>query len=417
MGHSSDFLSVKHLESGIDEVLALLAEEGALEAQRPPHPSEANAEAVRGVVSRVFPDGVRFTLNLISQAPGAAGSGIWLHWVEELPLHAQPPCDPEVDWEALRAWEARLPCPQVFCLDVDLFAASRPKHLFNLWSAKGEGQKKTDPDLRKIRSVLEKYAQPRLILPKSRAAACRDDCIALAAVFASKAACLRIDCDLSTFFRNYCSTQFYAAFDRRFRRHGNRGSLPTGEWHSVIDRAFDRIYRAITGRGFAMPEKPNSFRAYVRQVLRGEAAAAWRKARTSPREAPVPASIENAAERLGVSLRTVYRWMRRLNLTEWSEATWEAVRNAVQSKAVWQRVQRRCEESGRTPDAARKQVHRWKRQGQLPETLLASFAARKVKATRCFACGDPADHDNGDNILTCGGKPMCASCWLEKTDS
>jgi hypothetical protein len=416
MGHSSGFVSVQHLASGIDEVLALLAEEGALEAQRPQQPSEAKAKAFHAVVSRVFPPGVRFNLNLNSRAPGAADSGIWLQWIEELPLDLQPPCDPEVDWEAYRSWVERLPCPQIFCLDVDLFVASRPKELFNLWNAKPNGQKKADPDLRKIRSVLEKYARPRLILPTSRASEYRDDCIALGAMFLSKEERLRFDDDLSTFFRNYCTSRFHASFDRLYRRNGTRGSLPTEEWHSVIDRAFDRIYRAITGRGFAMPATPNSFRAYVRQVLRGEAATVWRKARTNPRGSRVPATIEDAAERLGVSLRTLYRWMKRLNLTEWSEATWEAIRLPVQRKALWQTLQRRYEESGCTPDAARKQVQRGKRKGLSPDALLASLPSAKVMAAKCSACGDAAGLDGEDNILTYAGKPMCASCWCEKTD-
>jgi hypothetical protein len=109
------------------------------------------------------------------------------------------------------------------------------------------------------------------------------------------------------------------------------------------------------------------------------------------------------------------RWVKRSDLSGWTEAAWEVVRGPARRKAAWRDVQQRLQKSGRTPAAARKQVQRWKRQGHTPETLLASLAARKVKVPECFACGDPAGRDDQDRTLTYEGAPMCADCWLEKT--
>src|SRR5262249_28369652 len=158
--------------------------------------------------------------------------------------------------------------------------------------------------------------------------------------------------------------------------------------HEVVDRAFDRIYRAKVGHGFTMPERSDSFRAYLYQVLRGEAATAWGR-RRGPNRDGFPASVEAAAERLGVSENTVRRIMKRLARPEWTEAPWEAVRERARTKRSWQAVQRRLEGSGRKPEAARKQVQRWRRQGRSPDAVLSSLAAGGVRVPDCSSCGDP----------------------------
>jgi hypothetical protein len=302
MGQLSGFVSVAHLASGIDELLALLADETALASRRPPPPQGPNTGAVHGVVSRVLPGEVRFVLRLISRSPGEDGAGIWLLWHNEDPAAVRLPFNPELEWERYWSWRESNRRPTVFDLDVDLSSGSSQQMPFNLWSARAAGQKKTDPMLREVRSVAARYARPRLVLPVSGAEAYRDDGVALAALFASRAECLRVDSDLPVFFRSYCTSLFHDSFVKLYGRAGHRGSLPLPEWHSVIDRAFDRLYRQDAGRGFSMPGSPASFRGYVRQVLRGEAAAAWRTRRPSPSPSGVPASLEEAAERLGIRL-------------------------------------------------------------------------------------------------------------------
>src|SRR5262249_45192920 len=155
---------------------------------------------------------------------------------------------------------------------------------------------------------------------------------------------------------------------------------------------------AEVGHGFTMPDRPDSFRAYVRQVLRGEAATAWWRRRRNLTRARFPASIEEAAERLGISARTVRRIMKRGARAEWTEASWEAVRERAQNKASWKVVQRRLEGSGRKPEAARKQVQRWRRQGRSPDAVLSSLGAGDVRVPDCSACGDPAGRDAQDRI-------------------
>jgi hypothetical protein len=415
MGQPSGFLTVKHLASGIDEMLALLANEGALESLRPPQPPEPNAEAISSVISKVLSGEIRFSLKLLSRPLEEGDSGIWLLWQNEDPAVVQLPFDPELEWEKYWSWLELNRQPKVFDLDVDLALGPGRPMPFLLWSAKPAGQKKSDPVLRRVRSVAAKHAQPRLIFPIKGAALYRDDAIALAAMFAAKAECLRIDNDLSSFFRTYCTSLFHTSFDKLFHRYGNRGNLPMQDWHEVVDRAFDRLYRADKAQGFTMPDQPNSFRAYVRQVLRGEAATDWSRPRSVARGAGTPTSVDEAAARLGISTRTVRRLLNRLNLHEWTEATWEAVRERAQRKASWQVVQRRLEESGRKPDAARKQVQRWRRQGRSPDEALSSLAADNVQLPNCTACGAPAGRDDQGRVLRYEGHPMCAECWLEKT--
>src|SRR5262245_61901474 len=102
MGQPSGFLTVAHLASGIEELLALLADATALASRRPPPPQGPNSQAAHGVVSRVLPGEVRFVLQLISRSPGEDGAGIWLLWHNEDPAAVRLPFNPELDWE--RYW-------------------------------------------------------------------------------------------------------------------------------------------------------------------------------------------------------------------------------------------------------------------------------------------------------------------------
>src|SRR5262249_55690657 len=260
--------------------------------------------------------------------------------------------------------------PQSWCLRVGVCQRSHP------WIKAAK-----NPDLRKVRSILDGFALPRVILPATDAAHFRDDYVALIALFAAKADCLaRQDDKLPRFFRGYCDTWF--------RRGAVRQTLAEAEWYGAVDRVFERLYGGKVGMGFTMPAYPESFRAYVSQALRGAVAQAQFRSPQPPKPGQVPASIEQAAARLGVSHMTVRRCMRRLQLSEWTEQAWPAVSADIREKKGWQEVTARLQASGLGPETARKRVRRWKSSGLPLDEAFQKSAPAKLPRGTCAACGE-----------------------------
>jgi hypothetical protein len=107
-----------------------------------------------------------------------------------------------------------------------------------------------------------------------------------------------------------------------------------------------------------MPVLAPSFRAYIARAIRGQAANEASGTRPNPKPGRFPASIEEAAANLGVSHMTVRRWMKRLQLGEWTEATWMTVSAKITPKKQWQELNAQLRKRGLREDAARKRVQR-----------------------------------------------------------
>jgi hypothetical protein len=257
-------------------------------------------------------------------------------------------------------------------------------------------------DLRKVRSVLDRYARPRVILPPTGDTDFREDLIALIALFARKGQCLPAnDEKLPGFFRSYCDRFFSGERDRRM--------LSEAEWHGVIDLVFLRLYGGKFGAGFTMPAFPGSFRAYIARALRGGAASARRRDRPVGGTARFPSCIDEAARKLNVSHMTIRRRMRRLGFREWTELAWTEISEGVHSKKRWQAVNKQLLESGLRKEAARKRVQRWKGRGLTLEQARNQSSAVKQQRQTCTACTE--ERALGSML---DGKFFCAECFREK---
>ena len=71
-----------------------------------------------------------------------------------------------------------------------------------------------------------------------------------------------------------------------------------------------------------------------------------------------PATIDEAASRLGVSSMTVRRDLERLKESKWNPAVWKQIAIARNAKNGWREVQDQLQEGGRLMAAARKCVER-----------------------------------------------------------
>jgi hypothetical protein len=323
-------LNPEHLAFGVGDLLELLADEQRLEASRPPAPN--GGVAISTVAGRTFADDVRFELRLDSPAQGRDDSGLTMLWCRAA---GEPP------------WR----------LDVDVEVRYYPWP--NAPDFPGFGE------FRKFRSIMDKYAQPRLIVLAANAGEFRADYLALLALFAVKEKCLAPNEDLVRHFRAYCSGLFQAMFDKLFRRrHGGQHSLALEEWNGLVDKVFERLYHGKAGQGFTMPARPDSFRSYVQKALRGEFARLWGRKQAGGNRSRFPQSIEEAAAVLGVAGMTVRRWMKRLGVPAWSPETWELVSGKLRPKKCWQEITKELERSGLKPGAARKRVQRWKQEGK-----------------------------------------------------
>jgi hypothetical protein len=259
-----------------------------------------------------------------------------------------------------------------------------------------------EAELRKIRSVLDGFAQPRLVLPKSNAAVFRDDFIAMIALFASKKQFLVPNDQLCQFFRSYCDQLF-----GRVREHRQLGGA---EWHGIVDRVFLRFFSGKVGKGFSMPTYPASFRAYVSKAIRGGAAGTAVSKSRPLRAGRFPARIDEAAASLGVSHMTVRRWMKRLQLRELNEDAWVSVSARISTKKRWQDLASELEQSGVEKEAARKRVQRLKKNGITPTRARGRCSSISPFQGTCAACGEERIA-----VSVHEGKPLCRTCYSEKT--
>jgi hypothetical protein len=367
MGQKTVPLNLEHLAFGVGELLELLADEQGLEASRPPAPPNGGV-AISTVADRTFADDVRFELCLASPTRGKDDSGLTMTWY----------------------WAAGWPSVPPWRLDVDVEISYYPWPNAPDFPSFGE--------FRRFRSILDQYAQPRLIVPAANAGEFRDDYLALLALFAVKEKCLFTTEDLVRHFRAYCSGLFQDMFDKLFRHHrrGQHG-LASEEWNGLVDKVCGRLYHGKAGQGFTMPARPESFRSYVQKALRGEFAELWGPRQAKKNRSRFPESVEDAAAVLGVTGMTVRRWMKRLGVRAWSPETWELVSGQLRPKKCWQEITKELESSGLKPDAARKRVQRWKQDG-----LTTTEARRRMETKHprgmCSACreeGTIGEHYRG----------------------
>jgi hypothetical protein len=248
---------------------------------------------------------------------------------------------------------------------------------------------------------LDQYARPRLILPKRDPAHYREDFIALIAMFAAKAQCIGPrDDELPRFLRGYCDRFF--SYERKSRK------LSEADWYGVIDRVYGRLYRGEQGMGFTMPVFPGSFRAYIRQAVRGEAANAAPARRPIRKKTGFPGSINEAADRLDVSHMTVRRWMTRLHFSVWTEEAWLAVSRETMTKKQWEALSADLRAAGLGAEAARKRVQRCKIKGLTPHEARRQTSTAQRRGT-CTACCE-------ERVLGAfyRGSFLCGDCLREK---
>jgi hypothetical protein len=418
MGQEETLLTVDHLIYGIDKLLAFVADRAAVESHRPPTPLNG-AVACKTVVEHEFGDRVRFQLVLSSRTPPTPAENglealkrhllegvtsgyrnreletndleVRMHWYFVEPSPKELVSEPRDQSGTVGTLAAKTSL--LWILNVSVFELCYP------WIKPGR-----DRDLRRVRSILDKYARPRLILPRTDAAAFREDFIALLALFAGKAECLATrDERLPRFFRSYC--------DGLLRPVRVRRRLSEAEWYGAVDRVFERLYRGEPGMGFTMPAFAASFRAYVSRAIRGAAAGSRCKTRRVLKTTGFPESIDDAAARLGVSHMTVRRWMRRRHFREWTQEAWLEVYAKVTAKKGWQKVITRLQEKGLLAEAARKQVQRCKRHGLTLDKAIRRSSLAKAPRGTCTACGE--EQAAGDLF---GGKFHCGSCLAEKME-
>jgi hypothetical protein len=416
MGHTSIFLTLDRLALGVDRLLEFMSDRAAVESFRPPSPPNG-ALAVRTVIPVDFGDGMRFQINLCSPLPPPRVASSVDPVIRQLLAKITTPSSSLVseskDLGMELIWIFTEPPPQELLLRIGEgpnpelveFSKAALSWIFGVsvcevcypWIAP-----KRNPDLRKVRSVLDQYARPRLILPTKDAASFRDDFLALIALFAAKAQCLAPrDDQLPTFFRGYC--------DRFFGRVRERKKLSQAQWHGVVDRVFQRLYRGQAGMGFTMPVLASSFRAYIGRAIRGQAASEASGGRPIPKPCRFPASIEEAAANLGVSHMTVRRCMKRLQLRDWTEATWMAVSAKITPKKQWQELNAQLRKRGLREDAARKRVQRCKSRGLTPNEARSRNASPQAPKGTCTACKE--EQVVGEVYR---GKFYCIVCYAEK---
>jgi hypothetical protein len=420
MGHNLVFLTVDRIAFGVDRLLEFVTDRAAAESSRPPSPP-CGGRAIRTVAAKQFDDGTTFQLDICSRLPPTSAASVDPVIRELLAKLTAPPLNilsKMKDLEIDMVWYFAEPIPQELLFpsgdgtnpELDTFLQDAQSWVLRVsvcgvcypWiNPKGY------PELRKVRSVLDSYALPRLILPESDATNFREDFIALIALFAAKAQCLwHKDDQLPEFFRSYC--------DRFFAHERERRKLSDAEWYGVVDVVFRRLYSGIAGMGFTMPVLAPSFRSYVAKAIRCQAASAAAASAAPerlqiPKPGRFPMSIKEAAANLGVSHMTVRRWMSRLHFHEWTEETWMAVSAKIIPKKQWQELTGRLQNSGLEKEAARKRVQRCKRSGLTLNEARRRNSPKCRKGT-CTACGE--EQALGELFE---GEFYCSTCYAEKT--
>jgi hypothetical protein len=418
MGQGLIFLTLDRLAFGVDRLLGFMNDRAAVESLRPPTPPDG-AIATHTAIEENFGDGTTFQLLIRSHLlPTSEASSVDPVIRQLLATILAPSFSSEsepIDLRIELIWNySELPPPS---LRVPCGEEPNPKLVSFLMAAQGwtlhvdvcEGcypwiDPKGNSELRKVRSILDRYAKPRLILPERDSAGFRDDFIALIALFAAKAQCLAPrDDQLPTFFRSYC--------DRFFGREREWRKLSEAAWHGIVDQVFQRLYCGQAGRGFTMPVLTPSFRAYIAQAIRGQAANELCRTRPVPKPGRFPSSINQAAAQLGVSHMTVRRCMSRLHRCEWTEETWLAVSAELADKKQWQELTAQLQKEGLSEDAARKRVQRYKRGGLTPNEARRQNSSPESRKGTCTACGE--EQAVGELYQ---GKFYCGECYREKME-
>lgn len=380
-------MSLDQIGAGVEKLLAFVTDRAAVESRRPP--TLPDGLHIRTLDVEQFPDGVTFQLRIISHPmPRTTATDIGAEiWPNRSPTDGTNDLGIHMIWHDAPTDLTETSEPWMLWVDVceDYYP----------WVPRGTAE------FRKIRSILDAYARPRLILPKKHIAEFREECVALIALFAAKERCLAPrDEHLPQFFRSYCA---------RFFSRQRRNQLSEADWHGIVDRVFERLFSGQVGMGFTMPPRPLSFRAYVSKAIRGQVASArgWR--RPIRKQDRFPSSIDAAAHHIGVSHMTVRRWVRRLHFREWSEEAWLAVSSRVAPKKQWQKVDAKLRGLGLRADAARKRVQRWRNRGLTPSEALRLASPAKPARGTCTACGLV---NAAGGLLN--GKFFCGECLAEK---
>lgn len=254
---------------------------------------------------------------------------------------------------------------------------------------------------RKVRSILDKYATPRLFIYPGwkRKAHIRLELLAQLVLFAAKHGCMRWDPrdDLAVqWFRDYVSLVW-----KRWKRDGDGMALD-----AAADRVFMRlIFGAKVGKGFLAPQSGEAFESYVRKAIRGALADGRRtsgqlnaeldelpsqvaqnrltgvsgyKGRARRGEPivsdAVPETITEAAALLKVNPSTVWRRMKKMACNRWSPEVWPKLREHFDNKRTWTTVMEALKGKGVSHEAARKRVSRWRKAGRKPHELLAALS-------------------------------------------
>jgi hypothetical protein len=409
------FLTVDRIRFGVDKLLEFVSDRAAVESRRPPNPP-GGAIATHPVAAGRFDDGTTFQLSICSLPPASAARSLrpvtqqLFAKLAGLPLNLLSKMK---DLEIEMIWHFAEPIPPELLFP----SGDRPNPKLDKFLQNAQGwtlrvdvcevcypwiKAEKDPELRKIRSSLDGYAQPRLILPESDAESFREDFIALIAMFAAKAQCLGPkDDQLPEFFRSYCDQFCGGVRERR--------KLSQGDWYGVVDVVFRRLYCGTAGKGFTMPVLAPSFRSYVRQAIRYQAVTATSGIRPIPKPGRFSASIMQAAANLGVSHMTVRRHMKRLHFREWTKEAWTAVSAELAPKKRWQALTDQLQKLGLEKEAARKRVQRCKKSGLTPDEAWMRNSPKRPKGT-CKACGE--EQAPGGLFQ---GNFYCRDCYKDKT--
>jgi hypothetical protein len=415
MRHPKIFLKLAQIERGVDETLSIVPN---LELHRPPAPPDG--VAIHTIQAVQFPDGVSLQIRVNSLAPAFDLPNQKSFPDNLLRLLGLEDAGRDLGLEMLWYYFPSDPLDETrqnqggilsWFLEVDVHEVHCP------WPNPGK-----DRDLGKVRCTLDRYAVPRLILPMKNVADYRDDCVALVALFASKAKCLAPqDDEFPKFFRRYCN--------KLFVKTRQRSLLSEAEWFSAVDRVFRRLFGAEKGAGFTMPLHAGTFGACISRAVRGAVAEEKKqRCRTGltqevsdaglPRRpdrrfvdvSDFPATIDEAANRLRVSSMTVRRDMKALKKSKWNPDVWEQIATARNAKNGWRKVQDQLQNGDRSKTAARRCALRWKKRGMSLDEALQRSKPEVVSRDLCAACGEACAAR-----LVYEGRFFCSECFAEKT--
>ncbi len=215
--------------------------------------------------------------------------------------------------------------------------------------------------------VFDEYALPRLFLgkePPADQALFNDELLLQLALWARKFGHMPVD--------RRADDELARLFMRYAERIVGPERQADPEWLAAVDDVCLRLLlRARPRKGIsAVLGRAGTFRCYVRKAL----TCAMRRSNparpAAPSDGGFPASITEAAARLGVHHSTVWRRCRAGGWEEWCFEAWEHIKTHHQEKSAWRMAaQRLHEEGGKTREASRKAAYRAKKLGRTPDAL------------------------------------------------